>query len=320
MSVPVAAGYPQYSGVDVQYIPHLYAPQMIHQYYQSAVAPGIGNTKYEGQIKKQGDSVIIRVRPLGNVSAHTKGGGWGTIVAPVAAPITLPIDNAYKYVFVVDDIDEVQADIVLAPEFIAAQVQDMTVLIDQIVFAAIPGKAAAVNKGATAGRDSLNINLGTEANPILINHRNSLHYMTLMGQIWDEQSVGDEGRHIVMPPWYRIALLNNKRLQSASIMGDDTSVLRNGRIGKIDRSEYHLSRNLLRGINNSTHIIGVQKEAFTFATQLVSNKVMENPQGPTGKLYSGVQVFGFEATLPTGIIDMVVAPDPADEAYYNADT
>lgn len=318
MSVAVTAGYPQYSGLDIQYIPKKFAPKMVYDFYQKAVTPAMTNSNYEG-MTDSGDSVIIRKRPKGVVSKYTKGQGWGTVDVPHAEPITMSLDQANVYAFDVNEVDEKQADIVLAPEFLASVKQEQVIDVDKTFFAAAVQLADAKNQGATGGNDTGNLVFGTLADPILVNHRNSLEVLTRLGQGFDEYSVDEDGRAVAIPPWFRRMLINNKSLASASIMGDDTSVLRNGRVGTIERMAIHMTRNL-PVTNGVTQILATHKSAITFATQIVSNKVMPNPQGPAGTRYSGIMVYGFAAVLPIGVFTMCVAPDPADAGYYLTDT
>ena len=317
MSVDVAVGYPQYAGMDIRYIPQKFAPKMVYDFYQKAVTPAMTNQNYES-MAASGDSVIIRKRPKGVVSKYVKGQGWGNVDVPHAEPITMPLDQANVYTFDVNEVDEKQADIVLSPEFLAGVKQEQVVYVDKVFFAAIALLAGAKNSGSGAGNDSGTLELGTLADPILVNHHNALEVYTRISLAFDEYSVDEDQRGVAIPPWFRRMLIMTKKLSSASIMGDDVSVLRNGRIGTIERLTAYMTRNL-PVTNGVTQIVAMHKSAVTFATQLLSNKVMPNPAGPAGTRYSGIQVFGFMAVLPIGLITMCVAPDPADASLYATD-
>jgi hypothetical protein len=56
--------------------------------------------------------------------------------------------------------------------------------------------------------------------------------------VGDEQNWPETGRWLVIPPWMRWLLVNSD-LKNASLMGDEKSVMRNGRIGMIGTSILH---------------------------------------------------------------------------------
>ena len=66
-----------------------------------------------------------------------------------------------------------------------------------------------------------------------------------MGLVLDEQNIPEQGRWIVMPAW-AAALIKESELRQAYLSGDETSILRNGRLGIIDRFTLYVS-NLLPG-------------------------------------------------------------------------
>ena len=57
----------------MKYVPTLYAGKLLVKFYEASVLGEIANTDYEGMIKDQGDTVVIRTLPTINVSDHEKG-------------------------------------------------------------------------------------------------------------------------------------------------------------------------------------------------------------------------------------------------------
>src|SRR5262252_10994017 len=55
-----SAANPAYAGT---FIPVLWSTKLIEKFYASTVLAAISNTDYEGEIKNQGDHVIIRTKP-----------------------------------------------------------------------------------------------------------------------------------------------------------------------------------------------------------------------------------------------------------------
>ena len=94
----------------------------------------------------------------------------------------------------------------------------------------------------------------------------------------------------------RASLIKLSDLKDASLAGDQTSILRNGRLGVIDTFTLYKS-NLLAtttdGANTCTNMIFGINDAITFATQLTENESLKNPFG-FGTLFRGLQVYGYK--------------------------
>jgi hypothetical protein len=302
MSVQAAAGYPQYANVDIAYIPHLFAKTTLVKYYAKSVVPAITNTKYEGVIRDQGDEVIIRTRPDINVFDYKKGQQLNP-ETPSSPPIKLLIDKAKGYDFVIDVIDEHQADIVLSDEFTSDASEKQRIEVDLDVLGNVYADAAAANKGATAGKKSAAYNLGVTGTPVELTKTNIIEYLTMIGTVLDEQDVPEDGRFVVLPAWARWLIMNSD-LKNASLTGDSASVIRRGRVGEVDRLTIYMS-NLLSTVSSdaATNIIAGHKDAITFASQMVKNEVV--PASRTfGKEYRGLQVYGYKVVKPEALVHM----------------
>jgi hypothetical protein len=304
MSVTPASGYPQYADSDIAYIPQLYAASTLVKYYAKSVVPAITNTKYEGEIKDQGDKVIIRTRPNITIRDYKKGQKLEK-ETPQSEPVTLSIDKAKYYDFVVDDVDDKQADIVLGSEFTDDGSEQMRIAVDTDVLGAIYADADTYNQGATAGRISQSFNLGASGAPVVVTKQNVVEILTIIGCVMDEYNVPEEGRNIVLPAWFRYLVMNSD-LKNASITGDGTSIVRNGRVGQVDRLTLFMS-NLLSvgtdGVNRVTHIIASQQDAITYAAQLVKNETLR-ASDTFGREYRGLQVYGYKAVKPQGLVHL----------------
>ena len=64
-----------------------------------------------------------------------------------------------------------------------------------------------------------------------------------LGQVLDEKNIPRDGRWVVIPAWLS-AQIKMSELRDASLTGDGTSILRNGRLGVVDRFTIYVS-NLL---------------------------------------------------------------------------
>lgn len=289
-----AGGHPDFSiSGTANFIPQLWAGKLVEKFYKATVFGEICNTDYEGQIKDMGDSVHIRTRPTIAIRNYTQGGGI-TYDKPTSASVLLNINKGKYFGFEINDVDAYQADINLMDEFSSDASEQMKIVIDADVLAGLSADIVADNKGATAGVYS-NINLGATGAPVTLTKDNILDYIVDMGTVLDEQNVPSTGRWLVLPPW-ACGRIKKSDLRDASISGDGTSILRNGRIGMIDRFTLYNSNNLpvvVDGADQVTDIIAGHKAGLTFAAQMVKMETIKNPSD-FGDLIRGLNTYGFK--------------------------
>lgn len=99
---------------------------------------------------------------------------------------------------------------------------------------------------------------------------------------------------MVIPVWMS-NLIKKSDLKDASLSGDGTSIMRNGRLGMIDRFTLYVS-NLLATTSdtvNVTNIIFGHKSGLTFASQLLKNETIRS-ENFFGEKLRGLQVFGYK--------------------------
>ena len=290
MAVDTAAGHPQYSG---NFIPEIWSGKLVEKFYDATVFGEIANTDYEGEISKMGDKVKIRTVPNITIRDYKKGQKLQT-ETPDSPLVELNIDRAKYFQFTVDDIDRYQTDIALMDEWSNDASEQMKIVIDTDVLGNIAASVAALNKGTTAGRKSGVYNLGTTGSPVAITSANILEYITALGAVLDEQNVPETGRYLVLPAWMRWVLMQSD-LKNASLAGDDTSILRNGRIGMIDRFSVYISNNLTSVVDGSFtawNIMAGHKSGLTFASQMTEMDSLK-AESTFGTLVRGLNVYGF---------------------------
>ncbi|RKZ03058.1 hypothetical protein DRQ25_18070, partial [Candidatus Fermentibacteria bacterium] len=97
-------------------------------------------------------------------------------------------------------------------------------------------------------------------------------------------------------------------LVGANTMGDGTSILRNGKIGTIDRFTIYSSNQLpvetVAGTTAEiqTTIYAGVPSACAFASQIVKNETLPNPDS-FGELMRGLQVYGYSTIKPEGLVE-----------------
>jgi len=300
-------GHPNYSygGTEGDYIPVLYGKQLLIEYLERAVVPGITNHDYEGDIKDQGDSVIISALPEVAIEDHERGAAVGTYEQLVGSSQTLEINYAKKYKFVVDVIDAKQARFVLAPKFLMKAEYAMEMAIDTHWFSITRADADSSNQGNTAGADSAMYSLGvTSSAPKVLTSDNVLDWIADIATVLSEQSVPeDDERWMALPPWVT-NLIDQSALQDAGYSGKGMSLMYKNRWkGRLKGFNIHQTMSSYKATVNSKSefsVLAGHKPAVTFATQLVRSDKLQDAQ-IWGDLYRGLQVYGFKTVEGKGL-------------------
>lgn len=312
---------PSYSGA---FIPTLWSSKLNAKFYKATVFGEIANTNWEGEIKGLGDKITINNIPTLTINSYSAGTSLSYEV-PTPSTLTLSIDKGKYFAFQVNDVLAYQSQIKLMDTFSNDASMQMKISIDSTVLYNTFSGAAAANKGATAGAQSGGYNLGTDTAPITLAANNVLSVITSMAAVLDEQNVPETDRWLLIDPATR-QLLMQSNLAQAQFMGDSTSILRNGRIGQIDRFTVYVSNNLPRGAaaktwasgdgteGNATGtsevkrraLIAGHKSAITFASQMTKMETVRN-QNDFGDFVRGLNVFGYAVSKDTALTFAVVA-------------
>jgi hypothetical protein len=237
------------------FVPTIWSGKLIEKFYASTVLAAISNTDYEGEIKNQGDTVNIRTKPTITISDYSADQAL-TLQRPSGNMISLLIDKGKYFNTILDDVMDVQSDLNLLNMWSDDAGEQMKIVVDTAVLAGLVNAPTAVfNRGATAGKISANINLGvTATGPLAVVSRSPaagkveiVDVILRLGQTLDEQNIPEQGRWIVLPAW-AATLIKQSELREAYLSGDGTSMLRNGRIGMVDRFTLYTSNLLPAGV------------------------------------------------------------------------
>ena len=305
MAFPVAGGRPDYSG---NFIPEIWSGKLIENFYDATVLASISNTDYEGEIRQMGDTVNIRTTPEITIKTYVKGQTL-SVENPDKPKIQLVIDKGEYFACIEDDVDKVQSDIQLMDTWSKDASERMKIKIDQRVLTDILPDIAATNKGANAGRISGNINLGTTGSPAALTKDGNtstipvLDYLVDLGTVLDESNCPEGDRFVVIPA-KMAGMIKKSELRDASISGDGTSILRNGRLGMIDRFTVYMSHNLAVSSGKFSIVAG-HKMGFTFASQMTNMETLRS-ETTFGNIIRGLQVYGYKVVKPEALAMGVV--------------
>ena len=310
---PVQAPFNTSTSYSGAFIPTLWSGKLLAKFYQNTMLSEIANTDYEGELKNQGDTIRIRLAPTITISDYTVG---QNLSYEVPTPIYQDMQvNKGKYFGVqVNDVLSYQADMNLMNMFTEDAAKQLKIQIENEVFfnSFVTEGPAAANIGATAGAISAAYNLGTDVTPIdQATPENVLKAILRMSTVLDEQNVPEDNRWLIISPFDR-QLLMQSSIAQAYFTGDQSSVIRTGKIGMLDRFSVYVSNLLPRGAAGKALVSGLTdtstggavasaKAAASFAMTVNKTEPLRN-QTDFGDIVRGLAVYGRKVVKPQALV------------------
>jgi hypothetical protein len=311
---------PSYSGA---FIPTLWSGKLLAKFYQNTMLSEVTNTDYEGELKNQGDTVRIRLAPSISISNYTVG---QTLSYEVPTPIfqDMQVNKGMYFGVQVNDVLSYQSDMNLMNMFTEDAAKQLKISIENEVFfnSFVTEGPAAQNEGATAGKISAAYNLGTDVAPIdQATPENVLKAILRMSTVLDEQNVPEDGRFLIISPFDR-QLLMQSSIAQAYFTGDQSSTIRTGKIGMLDRFSVYVSNLLPRGEAGKALVAGLSatstggavtnakarrlmvagtKAATSFAMTINKTEPLRN-QTDFGDIVRGLAVYGRKVVKPQALV------------------
>ena len=296
------------------FIPEIWSGKLIEKFYASTVLSAISNTDYQGEITNQGDKVKIRTKPTITISDYRADGDLA-VQRPEGGLVELAIDQGKYFNLILDDVMEVQSDLNLLSMWSDDASEQFKITVDQAVLLGILGGAVSANKGATAGAITGNINLGATTAPLAATAAAAsgkvdiLSIILRMGQVLDEQNIPETGRWLVMPTW-AATLIKQSELRQAYLSGDGVSMLRNGRLGMVDRftiySSNLLPKGAVTGLASGEYVMYAgHSHGLTFASQFTKLETIRSER-TFGTLLRGLQVYGYKVVDGKALTQAVI--------------
>lgn len=301
------------------FIPEIWSGKLVEKFYASTVLAAISNTDYEGEIKTKGDRVKIRTKPTITIHNYDSDGLLG-LDRPTGGTVELYIGNGKYFSVVLDDVMEVQSDLNVLSMWSDDAAQQMKIAVDSDVLDGIYGQMVAQNQGVAAGAISGSLNLGVQGTPLAVVGRNPgvgqlelLDVLLRMGQVLDEQNIPEVGRWVVLPAWAG-RMIKQSELRQAYLSGDSVSMLRNGRLGMVDRFTIYISNLLPNNGSDSTHfnagewpIYAGHAHGLTFASQISKVETLRS-ELTFGQILRGLQVYGYNVVDGRALVQAQVTP------------
>ena len=302
------------------FIPEIWSGKLVEKFYASTVLAAISNTDYEGEIKNKGDRVKIRTKPTITIRDYKSDGLLG-LDRPTGGNIELYIGNGKYFSLILDDVMEIQSDLNVLSMWSDDAAQQLKITVDGDVLDGITGQMVVANRGISAGAMTGNINLGAKGTPLSVVSKNPgagdielLDVLMRMGQVLDEQNIPEIGRWVVMPSWAG-RMIKQSELRQAYLSGDSVSMLRNGRLGMVDRFTIYISNLLPNNSTNSVNfnagewpIFAGHAHGLTFASQISKVETLRS-ELTFGQILRGLQIYGYQVVDGKALVQCQVTPN-----------
>ena len=270
------------------FIPELWNARLLNALDKAHVFAGLVNRDYEGEIKKQGDTVHINTIGEVTIGTYTKDTDFTSgPQALTATDSTLVINQAKYFNFAVDDIDTAQA---------AGDIMDKAMQRAAYGLADAADKYLADQLAAAITTANGN-QVGTTA--VALTKENVYENIVKMKTILDKANVPTTGRWLVVPPEMVALILQDDRfVKTGGTKAEDT--LANGWVARAVGFDIYESNNCnsTSASSTTTYTITAGDEgACTYAEQ-ISDTEAYRPEKRFADAVKGLHLYGAKVVDP----------------------
>ena len=270
------------------FIPELWNARLLNALDKAHVFAGLINRDYEGEIKKQGDTVHINTIGEVTIGTYTKDTDFTSgPQALTATDSTLVINQAKYFNFAVDDIDTAQA---------AGDIMDKAMQRAAYGLADAADKYLADQLAAAITTANGN-QVGTTA--VALTKENVYENIVKMKTTLDKANVPTTGRWLVVPPEMVALILQDDRfVKTGGTKAEDT--LANGWVARAVGFDIYESNNCNSTTASSTTtytITAGDEGACTYAEQ-ISDTEAYRPEKRFADAVKGLHLYGAKVVDP----------------------
>ena len=296
------------------FLPSIYSKKVLNFFRKASVVEAITNTDYAGEISTYGDSVKIIKEPTITVYDYTRGSDT-TSTKLTDQEITLVVDSAKAFKFIVDDIETNMSHVnfkEVASSSAAYSLKDsydaavLTTMFAGVSASApdhvIGADAAAGTGGVGETTASVDLGVASEVDP--------LDLMARMARLLDDQSVPEENRWFVASPdFYEELSQSGSKLLSVDFNAGQGSI-RNGLVssGKLRGFDMYKSNNIPSVSTATGQCLAGHMSSTATANTILSTEVIRDPSS-FGDIVRGLHVYGAK----------VLRDDAMVKAFYTID-
>jgi hypothetical protein len=281
------------------FLPSVYSKKVLNFFRKASVVEAITNTDYAGEISAYGDSVKIIKEPVISVSDYTRGSDT-TDTKLTDQEITLVVDSAKAFKFIVDDIETNMSHVNFKEVASSSAAYALKDAYDAAVLATmfagvsasgpdhIIGADAAAGTGGVAETTASVDLLGSDGTGV-----DAIDLMARMARLLDDQNVPEEGRWFVAPPsFYEELSQSGSKLLSVDFNAGQGSI-RNGLVssGKLRGFDMYKSNNIATPTTATGKVMAGHISSTATANTILSTEVLRDPTS-FGDIVRGLHVYG----------------------------
>jgi len=291
------------------FLPSIYSKKVLNFFRKSSVVEAITNTDYAGEISAYGDSVKIIKEPVINVSDYTRGAD--TNPTPLTdAEISLVIDSAKAFKFIVDDIESNMSHVNFKEVASSSAAYALKDAYDASVLATMCAGASASNPDHVLGsKNATDLAAGTFDGTgnldigFASGEHDPLDVMARMARLLDEADVPEENRWFVASPdFYEQLGQSSSKLLSVDFNAGQGSI-RNGLVssGKLRGFDMYKSNNIPSAAPAGGQCLGGHISSTATANTILSTEVLRDPTS-FGDIVRGLHVYGAKVLRPEALV------------------
>lgn len=306
MTVPAAAGYPQYSG---NIITPKFSMDLIEQFYCTSLYADITTTEYNGEINQCGDKVTFFRTPRVLVREGVKDGSIRHDTFS-STPITMEISEMLEFSIKISKVDKQQICNWSAWEssLLRSAAYEMNEVIDQRMLTSMWLDADPNNRGATAGIRSHSYNLGVTGAPVALTNTNIIEFLHFLKAVLREQCVPMDDIFVVLPDVAEPVLATSPLLQGNFACCDlSKDSITMGKVPqKIAGFDVYFSHNVYMvfdgGVADFCYgVVAGWRGSTAFAMTINETRMIENDKDSWDEFLQGYGVWGSKVIQPEGL-------------------
>lgn len=297
------------------FVPEIFSKKIQNFFRKSSVIEAITNTDYAGEIAAFGDTVKIIKEPEITVAAYTRAAST-TKQYLTDQELTLVIDKANSFKFIVDDIEEKLSHINFASVGASSAAYTLKNTMDAEVLTAMFAGVSTSAPDHQLGGDTANAASGSLAttDPIDMGHASGeatpLSIMARMARLLDDSQVPEDQRWFVAKPeFYEELAATDSKLMSSDFNQGDGGV-RNGLVasGSIRGFQMYKSSNIPATTNATGQCLAGHMSSTATAQSILNIETLRDTD-TFGDIVRGLHVYGRQVLRDDALVKAIYTID-----------
>ena len=299
------------------FVPEIFSKKIQNFFRKSSVIEAITNTDYAGEISAFGDTVNIIKEPVITVAAYTRAASTSKQFL-TDQELTLVIDKANSFKFIVDDIEERLSHINFASVGASSAAYTLKDTMDSEVLSAMFAGVSTSSPDHRLGGDGNGSALASFGSNDPLDMGNvsgelsPLKIMARMARLLDDSQVPEEGRWFVAKPeFYEELADTDSKLMSSDFNQGDGGV-RNGLVasGQIRGFSMYKSSNVpaTTGSTATGQCLGGHMSSTATAQSILNIETLRDTD-TFGDIVRGLHVYGRQVLRDDAIVKAVYTLD-----------